>query len=159
MNNSAKIAIFIISLFVIIGIYIIGNSTIKSSYTPAYVLEDFYTIPDRKISINEYKNINISDDEMAKKYFNTFMNSVLESPEKTYNLIEDDYKEEYYPTYGKYLSYLKEITTDFTVLPLAERYKKDYDGKHPIYVVIDNYGNEYVFIVEAVMNYKVKFSL
>ena len=159
MSSSTKITVFIVSIFVLLGIYIWIKSTIKVNYVPAYEIDDFYTIPDRRMSVNEYKNVLVSDDEMAKKYFNVFISTMINNPEKSYGLLEDDYREENFPTYGKYLAYIKNITKDFTDWPLADSYKKESDGENMIYVVKDKQGYKYVFIIEAVMKYKVKFEM
>ena len=155
MSNNTKITILLISTFVLIGVYIWIKSTIYVTYKPSYEIEDFYTLPDRKMSVNEYKNVKVTDDEMAKKYFNVFMSTVFSNPIESYGLLEDDYREENYPTYGMYLDYIKNITNDFTTWPLADSYKKENNN----YTVIDENGYKYIFVIEAVMKYRVKFSL
>lgn len=158
MKNSTKMIIIIVSVFLFIGIYVLINSRINYVYNPTYNVDDFYTIPDRKMLINEYKNVTVRDDDMAKKYFNSFFGMVFDDTEKSYDLLEDDYKEEYYPTYGKYLAYIKTITSDFSKYPRMSKYKKNKSDKEISYVVLDENNNKYIFIVEAVMKYKIKFS-
>lgn len=158
MKSTTKIIIIISGLFVCISLYLRINSGIKQAYTPTYDIEDFYTIPDRQRLVNEYKNVTVSDKEMAKKYFNVFWSSVFENKEKSYDLLETDYKETNYPTYGNYLAYLKAITKDFSYYPKMSQYKKEVKDGTPMYIIIDENNNKYVFLIEAVMKYKIKFS-
>ena len=157
MKNSTKIIIVILFAFILIGIYFFINSRIKVYYEPVYNIDDFYTIPSRKLSVNEYKIVEINDEEAARKYFNIFISEVFNSRDKSYNLLDDDYKENRFPTYGMYLSYLNTVTNDFSLLPKISSYSKDISGNYTIYTVLDQNNYKYVFIVEAVMKYKVKF--
>lgn len=158
MNNSTKVTIIFVSIFILIGVYLLINRTINSNYTPAYEKEDFYTIPDRKLAINEYKNVSISNEDMIKKYFNIFISNIFNNREASYNLLDNDYKESKYPTYGMYLNYLNTITDNFTSLPSMSKYRIDEENGKIKYVVIDKKNYEYVFIIEAVMKYKVRFN-
>lgn len=158
MKSSTKIIIIISTAFILLGLYFWLSSNISNHYVTTYNIEDFYSIPDRRRQVNEYKNATVSDEEMAKKYFNAFILIIFENPQGSYNLIEEDYKEMKYPSYKSYESYLKTITKDFSVLPSVSKYKKDVINNKSAYVVLDSNENEYKFIIDGVMKYKVEFA-
>ena len=159
MSNNTKVVILIVSIFILVGIYILVNRTIKSNYNPAYDLEDFYTIPDRRLAVNEYKNVSVSNEDMVKKYFNIFISNIFDNKEASYDLLDEDYRELKYPTYGTYLNYLNRITNDFTETPIISQYRLDEENGKVLYIVLDSNNYEYVFIIEAVMKYRVRFNI
>ena len=104
---------------------------------------------------NEYNTIefvNITDENLASMYFNDFISTVFSDTETIYNKFYDSTKKKYFNTYEDFLKYVDENIAYFQNLKIDK-----YNVSDNTINYIDNYGNEYTFVINKIMNYKILF--
>lgn len=104
---------------------------------------------------NGFEYTTISSENMCRIYLQHFTNLELNDPEKAYNLIDDQYKKERFPTFDKYQEYLKECSDSIRESVLA-KYSVNYNEDYTEYILVDNYDNSYTVRETSVMNYTIK---
>lgn len=136
-----------------------------------------------EIKTNNYNKIVLSnpeEQEIATKYFESFLTNMLYYPEYAYTLIDREYKSEHFETYEDFNNYIEEnkekflaygqtlkTASDFKNQDAYEKYLdetiqfriKEYqvkqDEDYTRYICIDNYNNYYVFYTKQPLNYTV----
>lgn len=104
---------------------------------------------------NEYEYITVTDKMMAQSYLEDYADRILNDTQKSYELLEEAYKQEKFPTWQSYQNYITNTEKDYKMLR-AKDYYTSQDGDNNIYVCKDQYGNSYVFKESAVMEYTVQ---
>ncbi len=160
-NKNITIVSFCIVAFVVfIGAYIIISSRIDAKYTPNYNLDDFYPYPEKKLGVNEYQVVKVSEQEIVKTYFDSFVMSFFEDIDGSYSNLENDYGLDNYPNIRLFKEKVITLTDNFTYLPEFKSFAHMTDEENPnliMYKVKDKKDNIYIFTVEAVMKYTVRF--
>ncbi len=159
-KNITIVSIFLVLLFILIGAYMIISSHIDAKYTPNYNLDDFYPYPEKKLGVNEYQVVTVSEQEMIKTHFDAFVMSFFEDIDASYSHIENDWGLENYPNIRLFKEKIITLTDNFTYLPEFHSYAPITDDENKdlkIYKVKDKKNNVYVFTIEAVMKYTVRF--
>lgn len=155
-KNVNVVSIVIIIFFVLLGAYIIISNRIGDAFEPNYTLEDFYTIPRKEVGVNEYTPVLTTEEDMVKTYFNTYVSLLFESLSTAYSLLDSSELEKF-PNLETFKKYASDLTDDFKELPRIKDYKiETIDGKKIITIGDANF-NRYIFTIEAVMKYTVKF--
>lgn len=136
------------------------------------------------IEKNEFNKVIIEktdNDTIAQTYFYGFIESVVNNPQKAYELIDSEYKEKCFKTYDDFLEYVtankqRLISLDHNNLKKSEEFEnyEEYEAYYQetkknkmsnysqetvnnmkIYTFIDTYGKYYIFKVSAAMKYTV----
>lgn len=156
-KNNVKLYVIVGVLFGMIAIYVIARYSIKSQYTPNYLLEDFYVMPERVLGVNEYSVSRVTNEDMAKTYFNLFASMMLFNTDKSYEYLNPTYRENNYPTLDSYRNKVALLTDNFTKQPQIDSYNYVEKDNVMRYIVVDKNGNRYRFDATAVMKYTVYF--
>ena len=120
-----------------------------------YELDNDYL---RDYEINEIVPVYVTDEEMAKKYLSEYVNLMLNRPDKAYELLSDNYKENKYTSLNEFKQYINNIfTTEFSNA-IVVQYGYNYIDGNNCLVVEDKDGNRFKFIESSIMNYKVEIN-
>lgn len=154
-KNLTVVSIILVLIAVLTGVYFVLSSRIKVNYTPNYALKDG-RVPKEKQEINEYKVFNVTLEDMARTYFNSYITLMFEDINEAYNILEDT-TQDLYPNVESFKQKANLLTDNFTHYPVFKAYKTetDKDEEVDIYKVKDSNNNIYTFKVKSVMNYKV----
>lgn len=96
---------------------------------------------------NYYSDIEVTDEEMAKRYYQDYKRNALYFTEEAYKRIEEEYKQIRFPTFSKYQEYLYELKDEMEEAELV-KYGVDEKGQ---YTLMDNLQNSY-FIRKSTRN-------
>lgn len=157
MKKNTIMAIILILIAISIGAYFIISSRLDAKYVPNYMLEDFYKKPYKKVGVNEYTVVNVSDRDMVDTYFRTYTNMFFEDLGMAYQKLDSKFREKKYPTLNSFSSFVSSLTSDFLAIPKIKSYDIDTENGKTIYSIRDTRGNIYKFTIEAVMKYTVSF--
>lgn len=101
--------------------------------------------------VNEYIATYISDEKMAKIYFNEFMYYINNDLKTSYEKLNDEYKSIKFPTYESYELYINNLNISNN---MKKYYKKEIGG-YIIFGVYDENDNFYAFKTRGVKKYSV----
>ena len=141
-NKGVIIFLLILIIFTISVVIINKNREIKQQGN---------SVNDIKYEANTIVPMYVNEEEMARKYYSDYMYLISSNSKFAYELLDDDYKLEKYPTYNEFYNYIKGKKYG----SLKEYAASRVNNKKAFYV-IDSLGNELIFIEDGVMNYKVK---
>lgn len=143
---------------------------------------ELFEIKEKIIEKNDYNKIlrkSLSENEIAKKYFDDYIENALYNVEESYNSIEEEYRQKKFGNieeYKRYLNSKKEqlismgettikIREDFQTedayreyinsLKGLEKYRVIRNEDNTQYICIDEYGNYYLFNLIASFEYTV----
>ncbi|MDO4963250.1 MAG: hypothetical protein Q4E75_04045 [bacterium] len=143
-NKNFKTLIILAIILVLIGIsYFILNKIIDKPQDNLEYLKDY--------DVNEYIATYISDEKMAKIYFNEFIYYINNNLQLSYEKLNDEYKNIKFPTYDSYLVYINNLNISNN---MKKYYKKEIDG-YIIFGVYDYNDNFYAFKTKGVKQYSV----
>lgn len=103
------------------------------------------------VKANEYNKFDykdISDASLAAYYLNSFIDFIYEDSISAYNQISTTTKEKYFTTYDNFISFVDINNDMFNNIVISSYY---FSGNNCY--CIDNYGNEYEFIVNGISDY------
>ena len=109
----------------------------------------------QKDGANSFEAETVTSEQMCRIYLEDFTQLELNNPEEAYNLIDEEYKKERFPTfedYQKYIEGYKDVIQTGALYQYATDYKDDYTE----YILVDNYGTSYTVKETSVMNYTIK---
>lgn len=159
-KNITIVSFSIVAIVIFICAYIIISSRIDAKYTPNYNLDDFYPYPEKKLGVNEYQVARVSEQEMVKTYFDSFVMSFFEDIDSAYAHLENDWGLDNYPNIRVFREKVITLTNNFTYLPEFKSFTYMTDEENPdlkMYKIKDKNDNIYIFTVGAVMKYTVRF--
>lgn len=114
----------------------------------------------KNIDNNSYNNIVSSElidkEQVCLLYFSDFVNMLFFDIEKAYDYLSDDMKNSY-KSLDEFNTYIN--NNNYKLSTSADKCRNDQKDNKVLYTVIDDKGNEYKFIEESVMDYKVSFYL
>lgn len=115
---------------------------------------------DRKEIRDNGKNIfeyiaMISDEQMCRIYLEQFLKLELENTEEAYQLLEEEYKKERFPTYKDYQEYVEE-NQEIIQESVLSKYSVEHYDDYTQYVLVDVYNNTYTLNATSVMTYTIK---
>mgnify|MGYP004468371931 CR=1 FL=1 len=118
-------------------------------------LGDSCTIEHKQIEKNQYniyKMTPISKNSTAERYFNTFLEYLKYDVQKSYELLEVQYKQSKFTNINEYIQYVQNNKLQEHALKAYNVYTyEDYSQ----YVCIDNQDRYYIFNEKGIMNYSV----
>ena len=103
---------------------------------------------------NTFDSLNLSEDDMANKYFQNYKELMLDDPESAYNVLDNDYKQKRFGTLEDYKKYIQDNSEKLKSINMSG-YTVDYyyAPDYTVYTCKDQDGNTYTFKVTAVMQY------
>jgi len=144
IKNKGTIYFLLILILFTFGVLFIDRKNLKSNN---YSLKDI-----TKYEVNSVVPVYVSKEEMANKYLIDFLYIASTSPIEAYKLLDDDFKNEKFLTYEDYEKYIKSLVKESKK---ALEYAVSTKNNKRVYYVKDNVGNEYEFIENSIMDYKV----
>lgn len=107
-----------------------------------------------KTDYNGYVYNNISDDEYVTDMFDQFKTYLISYREEAYERLNEEYKSKKFENFEEFNQYVKDNIKDIVIAKADKSKTSEYDG-HTQYVIMDQYGNYYIFNETAAMGYTV----
>lgn len=104
---------------------------------------------------NEFNYINMSEEQICREYYDRFSKLELENTQEAYELLDNEYKNERFPTLNEYKEYVNE-NKDIIENGVLSKYSVDYKDDYTEYVLVDIYDNTYTLQATSVMKYTIK---
>ena len=118
------------------------------------------SIKKKNIDNNSHNSIVSSElidkEQVCILYFSDFVNMLFFDSGKAYEYLSDDMKNRY-ESLEDFVTYIN--SNNYRLSTSADKCRNDQKDDKVLYTVIDDKGNEYKFIEESVMDYKVAFYL
>ena len=130
-----------------------------------YPLNSLYKVlpiiePEKEISLNYYNELIgsniVTKDYLCNLYLNDFIWQINNNLDKTYDLLEKDFRLKYYSKKNNYLDYMNNNKNKISSQVFS---CSSLSGERNIYEVKDMNFNSFIFTEESIMNYKVEFTL
>lgn len=106
-----------------------------------------------KININNYNRFeynSLSPKSRAVMYFNDFINKLYSEPKAAYNILTDETQDNYFVNYEEFEKYINK----HEYISLAE-----YSVNGDTIGIKDNYGNEYIFEIQSILEYDITINI
>lgn len=97
---------------------------------------------------NKFNYKNISEATLATYYLNNFINLIYEDSKIAYATISTDTREKYFNNYNNFVSFVNNHNEMFNNIIVSSYYFSNNNC-----YCVDNYGNEYEFIITSVNKY------
>lgn len=107
-----------------------------------------------KTDYNGYVYNNISDDEYVTDMFDQFKTYLISYREEAYERLNEEYKSKKFENFEEFNQYVKDNIKDIVIAKADKSKTSEYDG-YTQYVIMDQYGNYYIFNETAAMSYTV----
>ena len=108
-----------------------------------------------KNSYNEVLYLDITDETKATFIFNSYSKLLKGNIEKSYNLLDEEYKNKKFNTIENYKKYL--LTKEGIDFSILSEFDMEEEEDYTKYTCIDQNGNKFIFKEISVMNYTVMF--
>ena len=116
-------------------------------------LEDDETeIPNNGNNIFEYEAV--SDEEMCRKYLEDFRQKELNNPEEAYSMLDEEYRDERFPTFEDYQEYLNNCR-EMIQYSVLSQYDVEIYEDYTEYILVDNYNNSYTIRTTGIWEYTI----
>ena len=96
--------------------------------------------------------VNVSEEMMARTYFSDFRSLVINEIDKSYLVIDNDYRKAKFSNIEEYKNYMRGL--NLGNVKIAKYNVGSKNGKR-VYIIYDNKGNYYAFKIDGVMQYTV----
>lgn len=164
--NKKEWGCFVVLLIVcaIIGVFYLGRRYyIKKNeeiYVPKYVQDaqegkKDYVKP-KVYGVNEYNIVNMENHDMASIYLKDFYNLMSTDINSAYQLLENDFRIQNYPTIESFQAFANSVFSNTTSLNIETKTVSSSQNTY-IYDIITKSGINYFFTAEGVMVYRVRF--
>ncbi len=112
---------------------------------------------EEKIEANDNNKFEISSsgyEDIVKDYINLYKRITLGNPEKMYNLLDQEYREKRFGNLEEFKKYVETNKQQIGRIRV-EQYQTTAQDNSTQYICIDQHGNYYIFIENAIMDYSV----
>jgi len=111
----------------------------------------------KNYGVNEIIPVYITDEEIAKKYFTEYMTLLVYEPHKAFMLLDEDTLYNKFKSENEFLDYRNNLISQkgFTNVSV-KNYSMEFNSGKNILFVNDSIGNEYGFVINGIMDYRVK---
>ena len=151
-KNFLVIVLVLIFISLILFLVIREFRASKDIYNDSTLSNEHYELVTKKYEVNEYNDVIISDDDMARIYLNNYLNNMVYDTENSYYLLDEQYRNLKFGNISNYINYVNGLSdVDYTI----SGYFKKNAGDYIIYGIYDNSGNFYAFKTNGVMQYSV----
>ncbi len=104
---------------------------------------------------NTYTEITLNDGELVGKYVEKYKNMMLNNPEKAYEYLDEEYRNERFENVDNFKKYVESFKDEISGISTVQYIKRQQEG-YEEYVSKDQYENLMVFNVKSVMDFTVK---
>lgn len=116
-------------------------------------LEDDETeIPNNGNNTFEYEAV--SDEEMCRKYLEDFRQKELNNPEEAYSMLDEEYRNERFPTFEEFQEYVNSCR-DMIQYSSLSKYDVEIKDNYTEYILVDNYNNSYTIRTTGIWDYTI----
>lgn len=152
MKRSSFKLIIICSLLVLFCA--LGAIMIKTYFFPDIDKNEvFVPTQKEKYEYNEFNIINVSDENLSKRYFFDYIDLILNDTMEAYKLLASELKSKY-PNYEDFKKFV-DANIDVFKTGMPKSYKVlNFEGKKT-YIVVDQFNNKYTFDTNAVLVYTI----
>lgn len=105
-------------------------------------------------SNNKFEYARVSEEEMAKRYFNDFKIKLVTDTENAYNLLDEEYRNKRFKGEDNFIKYVND-NQDLQGIQISKYLVNNYDN-YKEYVCKDQYDNLYIFKETAIMDYTIQ---
>ena len=159
LNNSKKDYCIIIIVDREKNIYtLLPNEYIVEEYGESLNLNDL-KFSEELLNIESYgynrlKQEAVSQEIVCLYYFGDYLNKLNGDTKKLYEVLDEDYKKERFPTYEEFIKYINDNYSTLKECRVTEySVNMTDDNKAIMYICKDQNANYYIFKAKAVMNY------
>ena len=143
-NNPIKSIIIIVVIIVVFSLsYFILDKLLNKEEEVNYL---------KNYGVNEFIPTYVSDEDMARIYFNDYIYKTHINIEEAYNLLDQEYKNKKFGNLENYKNYL--YNSYLENYKFSKYYKLEKNG-YIIFGVYDSNENLYIFKTQGVLQYKV----
>lgn len=107
-----------------------------------------------KNKYNLFKNINVTNEDMARNYFNDYINKALNYPELAYNLLDEEYKNKRFGNLEEYKNNMSENENQMENTTMV-KYGVNEKDNYTEYIIVDNFDNYYTIKENGIMDYTI----
>ena len=107
-----------------------------------------------KNKYNLFKNINVTNEDMARNYLNDYINKALNYPELAYNLLDEEYKNKRFGNLEEYKNNMSENENQMENTTMV-KYGVNEKDNYTEYIIVDNFDNYYTIKENGIMNYTI----
>ena len=109
----------------------------------------------QKYEANQIIPVNITDEDMAKKYLNDFKNLILSDIAEAYNTLNEDYRIQKFNDISEFQNYINDqLSVSFYSLSV-EKYKVRMINGKKYFDIYASDDNRYIIKENSIMNYEV----
>ena len=105
-------------------------------------------------SYNKFSRNQPTYEDMAKDYINLYKRLAIGHPEKMYELLDEDYRTAKFGSKEDFKKFVEENKKTIIGIRL-EKYNAVQENDYTKYTCIDQYGNYYIFIENAILDYSI----
>lgn len=148
---------FLINVDMINNVYEIylNDYIVSNNYTEENIVNiDIQTNNIELNDNNSYTTLDISQETMARNYFNDYIDKIRNNQEEAYELLNSEYREKRFGSYNEFEEYYNANREYIEFSPLS-KYSVTNNEESTQYICIDGNNNYYIFNVTAVMEYNV----
>ena len=103
---------------------------------------------------NTFEYTTISGEDACRMYLRDFVQKELNSPEEAYSMIDEEYKQERFPTFDDYQEYVNGYRTVLENAVLSQ-YSVEIKDDYVEYILVDNYNTSYTVRARGVWDYTI----
>ena len=151
-----KTTLIICSVILILGLalaYLLNNTSLFNNGARG---DDQYL---KNYKINELVPINISEEQMARKYLAEYTKLISLDREKAYSLVNPEYREIRFKDYKDFDTHFSNLITDSFFDANVTKLNVTSKDTYKQYYVVDSNDNTFIFREYSIMNYDVIFDL
>lgn len=139
-----NVIIFVGILLFFTALYLIIDKVLDDKDNEQVFLKNY--------KVNEYIPVYVTDEDMAKIYFNNYIYVMYSDINKGYNLLDEDYRNKRFGNIENYKNYIKSLNN---LSYKIDSFYIDDSGENKIYGVYDTNGNIFIFKTNGIMQYTV----
>ena len=103
---------------------------------------------------NSFKYEAVSDENMCRRYLEDFKQKELNNPEEAYELLDEEYRKERFPTYTDFQEYVNSLRNRIQYSSLL-KYDVEIKENYTEYILVDNYNNSYTIRTNGIWDYTI----
>lgn len=151
-----KITLLICGSLLIIALiisFLIRNNYFEKS--DDLVINDYL----KNYKVNEIIPINMTEEQMARKYLAEYVKLIYLDSEKAYNLVSPEYREKRFGSLEKFKEHFSNLISDRFFNANVTELNVTQKGNYKEFYIIDSNDNEFIFNEYSIMNYQVIFDI
>lgn len=159
IKKNMVLIIILVTICASIGVYYyIDHVNDNEIYQSGLYSDEEIPYINKKYQENEYQPIEVTDRDMALKYYTYVLNHMLNEPETIYERLTEQERKRY-GSLEEFKDMVKSITTVFTPGNRIMKYGvEQVNSIEKKYVVVDNENNSFTIIEKGVWDIEIEFN-